>query len=119
MVQDFADNQTKPVPGGDVAIEPDRGGRRVPFQEAIAASCFAFGFNGKRRSRVQRKGETVKGAWCAIPQFQLHRATPCCHRGNQVFFESSCSNSSATMSTVTKGAQANAEQENRCSQPVD
>src|SRR5271165_4807083 len=41
---------------------------------------------------------------------------------NQVFIESSrlrCANSGATMSTCHKGAQANAEKENSCSQPVD
>ncbi len=75
MVQDFADDQTKPVPGGDVAIELDRSGFfrgwRAPFDEAVAASRFAFGFNSKRRSRVQRKGETIERAGRAIAQFQL------------------------------------------------
>src|SRR5580704_2773503 len=75
MAQDFADDQTKPVPGGDVAIELDRSGLfrgwRAPFHEAVAASRFAFGFNGKRRGRVQRKGETIEGAGRPIAQFQL------------------------------------------------
>ena len=57
MVQEFSDDQTKPVPGLDVAIELDRSGFfrgwRAPFHEAVAASRFAFGFNGNRRGRVQ------------------------------------------------------------------
>jgi hypothetical protein len=75
MAQDFADDRTKPVPGGDVALELDPSGLfrgwRAPLHEAVAASCFALGFNGKRRSRVQRKGQTIEGAERATAQFQL------------------------------------------------